>query len=189
MRAAGLVGTITGTPTCLACGICASGDRARGMPSKEAWFAETISAVDWRGSPWIGATSGRNMTRIRWHRTSGAPGLWRELDLAALPTTGLVLMIEPLCSTVSRGCACRLPERRTGSAAQRRTTTGAIRRVDAAGYLDTTPGKAVANGWWHDDSALAGSSESCTRGIHDRCWRIEGLPLSMAADDGIALPE
>ena len=158
------------------------------MPSKEAMVRRlNFCGVDWRSNRRGSAqTSGKTRKPNSIGANFGAPK-YGGLDLGSTTDlTGLVLMIEPLLDGEPWLCV-RLPAAGRGSAAQGGPRQGAVRRVEDAGYLDTTPGKAVSKRMVAQRlSALAEFFEIvCV--AYDR-WRIEDF-LSMAADDGIALPE
>ena len=162
---------------------------ARGMPSKEA-MVRRLNFCEWTGaeSPWISADIWKDAKaefdwrELRGRRAYGGLDLGSTTDL-----TGLVLMIEPLLDGEPWLCVpfAWLPDEDLQRKADHDKAPYVVWKTQ--GYLDTTPGKAVSKRMVAQRlSALAEFFEIvCV--AYDR-WRIEDF-LSMAADDGIALPE
>lgn len=162
---------------------------ARGMPSKEA-LVRRLNFCQWTdaSNPWISADIWLGAAReYDWRQFRGRRA-WAGLDLASTTDlAGLVLHIEP----VEEGEPWRLapfawlPEE------------GLLRKEEldrvpylawrAAGYLETTPGRAISKLVILKKLVELSSFFELQLVGYDR-WRIEDLK-SLAADNDIALPE
>lgn len=162
---------------------------AKGMPSKEA-IVRRLNFCQWTDaeSPWIsgevwkGAYQDFDWRDLRGRRAVVGLDLSSTTDL-----TGMVFLVEP----IEPGEPWKLvpfawlPD----IDLQRKADTDRVPYVlwKAEGYLDTTPGRAISKRVILQKlSAMCDFFEIIQCG-YDR-WRIEDL-LSMAADDGISLPD
>lgn len=162
---------------------------AKGMPSKEA-IVRRLNFCQWTDaeSPWIsfevwrGAEQKYDVEELRGRRAVAGLDLSSTTDL-----TGMVFLVEP----VTEGEPWRLvpyawlPD----VDLQRKADTDRVPYVQwkSMGLLQTTPGRAISKRVILQ--RLSGMCEffdviACA---YDR-WRIEDL-ISMAADDGISLPQ
>ena len=161
---------------------------ARGMPSKEA-MVRRLNFCEWTGAeaPWIsadvwkGAQLSFDWQQLRGRRVYGGLDLSSTQDL-----TGLVLLVEPLRPGEPWLLVpfAWLPDddlERKGE--QDRVPYVAWRD---AGYLNTTPGKAVSKRMVLQRLSALTEFFDVVAIAYDR-WRIEDLK-SMAADEGITLP-
>lgn len=162
---------------------------ARGMPSKEA-LVRRLNFCQWTDAvnPWISADIWLGAAREYDWRDFRGRRAWAGLDLASTTDlTGLVLYIEP----VEVGEPWRLapfawlPE----EGLQRKEELDRVPYLawKAAGYLETTPGKAISKLTVIKKLAELSSFFDLVLTGYDR-WRIEDLK-ALAADNEIELPE
>lgn len=162
---------------------------ARGMPSKEA-LVRRLNFCQWTDAvnPWISADIWLGAAREYDWRDFRGRRAWAGLDLASTTDlTGLVLYIEP----VEVGEPWRLapfawlPE----EGLQRKEELDRVPYLawKAAGYLETTPGKAISKLTVIKKLAELSSFFDLMLTAYDR-WRIEDL-MALAADNDIELPK
>ena len=162
---------------------------AKGMPSKEA-IVRRLNFCQWTDaeSPWIsgevwkGAYQDFDWRDLRGRRAVVGLDLSSTTDL-----TGMVFLVEPIEAGEPWKLVpfAWLPDVEL----QRKADADRVPYIQwrAEGYLDTTPGRAISKRVILQKlSAMCDFFEIIQCG-YDR-WRIEDL-LSMAADDGISLPE
>ena len=162
---------------------------ARGMPSKEA-LVRRLNFCQWTdatnpwisGDIWLGAARKYDWRDLRGRRA------WAALDLSSTTDlTGLVLYVEP----VEEGEPWRfvpfawLPE----EGLQRKEELDRVPYLAwvRAGYLETTPGKAISKLVVAKKLAELSSFFDIQASGYDR-WRIEDFK-SLAADNSVDLPE
>lgn len=162
---------------------------ARGMPSKEA-MVRRLNFCQWTGaeSPWISTDVWKKAGRsfdwrdLRGRRAYGGLDLSSTTDL-----TALVFFVEPVLDDEPWLMVpfAWLPE----DDLQRKEETDKVDYLQwkALGYLDTTPGRAISKRIVLQRLSSLCSFFDVVSVAYDR-WRMEDL-LSMAEDDGIALPE
>jgi len=162
---------------------------ARGMPSKEA-LVRRLNFCQWTDAtnPWISADIWLGAAReYDWREFRGRRA-WAGLDLSSTTDlTGLVLYIEP----VEPGEPWRLvpfawlPE----EGLQRKEELDRVPYLAwrAAGYLETTPGRAISKLVVIKKLVELSSFFELQTVGYDR-WRIEDLK-SLASDNDIQLPE
>lgn len=162
---------------------------ARGMPSKEA-LVRRLNFCQWTDAtnPWISADIWLGAAReYDWREFRGRRA-WAGLDLSSTTDlTGLVLYIEP----VEPGEPWRLvpfawlPD----EGLQRKEELDRVPYLAwrAAGYLETTPGRAISKLVVIKKLVELSSFFELQTVGYDR-WRIEDLK-SLAADNDIQLPE
>lgn len=162
---------------------------ARGMPSKEAGIRR-LNFCQWTDaeSPWIsyevwkGAEQQYDIEELRGRRAVAGLDLSSTTDL-----TGMVFLVEP----IKDGEPWRLvpfawlPD----VDLQRKADTDRVPYVQwkAEGYLETTPGRAISKRIILQKLSAMCEFFDVIACAYDR-WRIEDL-ISMAADDGITLPQ
>lgn len=162
---------------------------AKGMPSKEA-IVRRLNFCQWTDaeSPWIsgevwkGAYQDFDWRDLRGRRAVVGLDLSSTTDL-----TGMVFLVEPIEDGEPWKLVpfAWLPDVEL----QRKADSDRVPYIQwrAEGYLDTTPGRAISKRVILQKlSAMCDFFEIIQCG-YDR-WRIEDL-LSMAADDGISLPD
>jgi len=162
---------------------------ARGMPSKES-MVRRLNFCEWTGaeSPWISADIWKDARRdfdwreLRGRRAYGGLDLGSTTDL-----TGLVFLVEPVLDGEPWLVVpfAWLPDEDL----QRKSDSDRVPYVtwQTQGYLETTPGKAVSKRMVAQRLSALCEFFDVVCVAYDR-WRIEDF-LSMAADDGITLPE
>lgn len=161
---------------------------ARGMPSKEALvrrlnFCQWTDALNpWiSGDVWLGAARDYDWRALRGRRAWGGLDLSSTTDL-----TGLVLYVEPEKEGEPWQLVpfAWLPE----EGLQRKEEIDRVPYLAwrAAGYLETTPGRAISKLLIIKRLAELSSFFDLQLVGYDR-WRIEDLK-AMAADNDIALP-
>lgn len=161
---------------------------ARGMPSKEA-MVRRLNFCEWTGaeSPWISADVWRGAKADFDWESLRSRRAYAGLDLSSTQDlTGLVFLIEPLVAGEPWLLVpfAWLPDddlERKGE--QDRVPYEAWRD---AGYLFTTPGKAVSKRMVLQRLSALCEFFDVAAVAYDR-WRIEDLK-AMAADEGITLP-
>ena len=162
---------------------------AKGMPSKEA-IVRRLNFCQWTDaeSPWISGEVWRGAQRdFDWRDLRGRRAV-AGLDLSSTTDlTGMVFLVEPVEAGEPWLLVpfAWLPDVEL----QRKADTDRVPYIQwkAEGYLDTTPGRAISKRVILQKlSAMCDFFEIVACG-YDR-WRIEDL-MSMAADDGISLPE
>lgn len=162
---------------------------ARGMPSKEA-LVRRLNFCQWTDAtnPWISADVWLGAQReYDWRQFRGRRA-YAGLDLSSTTDlTGLVLYIEP----VEPGEPWRLvpfawlPEE--GLERKERADRVPYLAWKAAGYLETTPGRAISKLVVVKKLAELSSFFDLQGACYDR-WRIEDLK-ALAADNDVELPE
>lgn len=162
---------------------------ARGMPSKEALvrrlnFCQWTDAVNpWiSGDVWLGAKRDYDWRDLRGRRA------WAGLDLSSTTDlTALVLYVEPEDEGEPWRLVpfCWLPE----EGLQRKEELDRVPYLAwrAAGYLETTPGRAISKLIVIKKLVELSSFFDLQMTSYDR-WRIEDLK-ALAADNEIALPD
>jgi len=161
---------------------------ARGMPGKEA-LVRRLCFCEWTGAenPWISAdiwlTRGRE---YEWQQYAGRRA-WAGLDLSSTTDlTGLVLWIEPIEENEPWHLVpfCWLPD----EGLQRKEELDRVPYMAwrAAGYLDTTPGRAVSKLQVALKLAALAEIFEIQAVAFDR-WRIEDFK-ALAEDNGVTLP-
>lgn len=162
---------------------------ARGMPSKEALvrrlnFCQWTDAVNpWiSGDVWLGAKREYDWRDLRGRRA------WAGLDLSSTTDlTALVLCVEPIDDGEPWRLVpfCWLPE----EGLQRKEELDRVPYLAwrAAGYLETTPGRAISKLIVIKRLVELSSFFDLQMTSYDR-WRIEDLK-ALATDNDIALPE
>lgn len=162
---------------------------ARGMPSKEA-LVRRLNFCQWTdaSNPWISADIWLGAAREYDWRDLRGRRAWAGLDLSSTTDlTGLVLYVEP----VEEGEPWKLvpfawlPE----EGLQRKEELDRVPYLawKAAGYLETTPGKAISKLTVVKKLAELSSFFELQLVGFDR-WRIEDLK-ALAADNDVTLPE
>jgi phage terminase large subunit-like protein len=161
---------------------------ARGMPAKEA-IVRRLCFCEWTEAenPWISADTW--LTRgaeYEWQQYAGRRA-WAGLDLSSTTDlTGLVLWIEPVEDGEPWRLVpfCWLPD----DGLQRKEETDRVPYLAwrAAGYLDTTPGRAVSKLQVALKLAALAEMFDIQAVAFDR-WRIEDFK-ALAEDNGVTLP-
>jgi phage terminase large subunit-like protein len=161
---------------------------ARGMPSKEA-LVRRLCFCQWTEAenPWISADTW--MTRgepYDWQELKGRRA-WAGLDLSSTTDlTGLVLWVEPQHPDEPWRLVpfCWLPD----EGLQRKEEIDRVPYLAwrAAGYLDTTPGRAVSKLQVALHLARLAEHFEIQAVAFDR-WRIEDFK-ALASDNGVELP-
>lgn len=161
---------------------------ARGMPSKEA-LVRRLNFCQWTDAtnPWISADIWLGAQReYDWRQLRGRRA-WAGLDLSSTTDlTGLVLYVEP----VEPGEPWKLvpfawlPEE--GLERKERTDRVPYLAWKAAGYLETTPGRAISKLVVVKKLVELSGFFELQGACYDR-WRIEDLK-ALAADNDIELP-
>lgn len=161
---------------------------ARGMPAKEA-LVRRLCFCEWTEAenPWISADIW--LTRAAdydWQELKGRRA-WAGLDLSSTTDlTGLVLWIEPIEDGEPWRLVpfCWLPD----DGLQRKEELDRVPYLAwrAAGYLDTTPGRAVSKLQVALKLAQLAEHFDIQSVAFDR-WRIEDFK-ALAADNGVELP-
>ena len=161
---------------------------ARGMPAKEA-IVRRLNFCQWTAAinPWLSAhvwdpcQQSFTMAELRGRRAFGGLDLSSTTDL-----TAFVLLVEPEQpgGAWSILAWCWLPDEGLADRAQRdRVDYAAWKR---AGYLETTPGRAISK-----RAVLQRVAQICSefdvQGIAADRWRLEDFQ-QQATDDGISLP-
>ncbi|WP_232788455.1 terminase large subunit [Macromonas nakdongensis] len=162
---------------------------ARGMPGKEA-LVRRLNFCQWTdaANPWISADVWLGVQReFDWRELRGRRA-WAGLDLSSTTDlTGLVLYVEP----EAEGEPWRLvpfgwlPEEDLDRKEDKDRVPYTAWR--AAGYLETTPGRAISKLAVLKRLVELGEFFDLQSVAYDR-WRIEDLK-ALAADNDIALPE
>lgn len=161
---------------------------ARGMPAKEA-LVRRLCFCQWTEAenPWISADIWLSRgTEYEWQQYAGRRA-WAGLDLSSTTDlTGLVLWIEPEHEGEPWRLApfCWLPE----EGLQRKEEIDRVPYLawKAAGYLSTTPGRAVSKLQVAKKLAELAAIFDIQSVAFDR-WRIEDFK-SLAADNDVNLP-
>ncbi len=161
---------------------------ARGMPSKEA-LVRRLCFCQWTEAenPWISADVWLNRGQeYDWQELKGRRA-WAGLDLSSTTDlTGLVLWIEPIAPGEPWRLVpfCWLPD----EGLQRKEEIDRVPYLAwrAAGYLETTPGRAVSKLQVAIRLAQLAEHFDIQTVAFDR-WRIEDFK-ALAADNDIALP-
>lgn len=162
---------------------------AKGMPSKEA-MVRRLNFCQWTGaeSPWLSqeiwksAQQEFDVADLRGRRAVAGLDLSSTTDL-----TGLVFFVEP----ISEGEPWKmvpyawLPD--IGLDEKEKKDSVPYGQWKAEGYLDTTPGRAISKRMILQKLSAMCDYFEVVAVAYDR-WRIEDL-LSLAADEGISLPE
>jgi len=161
---------------------------ARGMPAKEA-IVRRLNFCQWTAAinPWLSAhvwdpcQQSFTVAQLRGRRAFGGLDLSSTTDL-----TAFVLLVEPEHpgGAWSILAWCWLPDEGLADRAQRdRVDYAAWKR---AGYLETTPGRAISK-----RAVLQRVAQICSefdvQGIAADRWRLEDFQ-QQATDDGISLP-
>lgn len=161
---------------------------ARGMPAKEA-IVRRLNFCQWTAAinPWLSAhvwdpcQQSFTVAQLRGRRAFGGLDLSSTTDL-----TAFVLLVEPEQpgGAWSILAWCWLPDEGLADRAQRdRVDYAAWKR---AGYLETTPGRAISK-----RAVLQRVAQICSefdvQGIAADRWRLEDFQ-QQATDDGISLP-
>lgn len=161
---------------------------ARGMPGKEA-LVRRLCFCEWTEAenPWISAETWLSRGReYDWQQYSGRRA-WAGLDLSSTTDlTGLVLWIEPEEENEPWRLVpfCWLPD----EGLQRKEETDRVPYLawKSAGYLDTTPGRAVSK--LQVALKLAELADQFEiQGVAFDRWRIEDFK-ALAEDNGVTLP-
>lgn len=162
---------------------------ARGMPSKEA-LVRRLCFCQWTQSDnaWISADIWLKASReYDWREMRGRRA-WAGLDLSSTTDlTGLVLWVEPEQDGKPWRLVpfCWLPEE--GLLRKEETDRVPYSAWRAAGYLETTPGRAVSK--LHVALRLAEVADLFDlQGVAYDRWRIEDFK-ALASDNGVTLPE
>lgn len=161
---------------------------ARGMPSKEA-LVRRLCFCEWTEAenPWISADIWLSRAaEYDWQRYAGRRA-WAGLDLSSTTDlTGLVLWIEPAEENEPWRLVpfCWLPD----DGLQRKEELDRVPYLAwrAAGYLDTTPGRAVSKLQVALKLATLAEIFDIQAVAFDR-WRIEDFK-ALAEDNGVVLP-
>lgn len=161
---------------------------ARGMPSKEA-LVRRLNFCQWTdaSNPWISADIWLGAAReFDWRDLRGRRA-WAGLDLGSTTDlTGLVLYVEPVNSGDPWHLVpfAFLPD----EGLQRKEELDRVPYLSwrAAGYLETTPGRAISKLVIVKKLVELSSFFELQIVGYDR-WRIEDLK-AMASDNGITLP-
>jgi phage terminase large subunit-like protein len=161
---------------------------ARGMPAKEA-IVRRLNFCQWTAAinPWLSAhvwepcQHAFTVAQLRGRRAYGGLDLSSTTDL-----TAFVLLVEPETPGGAWSILpwCWLPDEGLADRAQRdRVDYAAWKR---AGYLETTPGRAISK-----RAVLQRVAQICSefdvQGIAADRWRLEDFQ-QQATDDGISLP-
>lgn len=162
---------------------------ARGMPSKEA-LVRRLNFCQWTdaSNPWISADIWLGAARQYDWRDLRGRRAWVGLDLSSTTDlTGLVLYVEPVVEGEPWKLVpfCWLPE----EGLQRKEELDRVPYLAwrTAGYLETTPGRAISKLTVVKRLAELSSFFDLQMVGYDR-WRIEDLK-ALAADNDVALPE
>lgn len=162
---------------------------ARGMPSKEA-LVRRLNFCQWTDAtnPWISADIWLGAARQYDWRDLRGRRAWVGLDLSSTTDlTGLVLYVEPVVEGEPWKLVpfCWLPE----EGLQRKEELDRVPYLAwrTAGYLETTPGKAISKLTVVKRLAELSSFFDLQLVGYDR-WRIEDLK-ALAADNEVTLPE
>ena len=161
---------------------------ARGMPGKEA-LVRRLCFCEWTEAenPWISADTWLSRGReYDWQQYAGRRA-WAGLDLSSTTDlTGLVLWIEPVEEDEPWRLVpfCWLPD----DSLQRKEEIDRVPYLAwrAAGYLDTTPGRAVSKLQVALKLASLAEIFEIQAVAFDR-WRIEDFK-ALAEDNGVTLP-
>jgi phage terminase large subunit-like protein len=162
---------------------------ARGMPSKEA-LVRRLNFCQWTDAtnPWISADIWLGAARQYDWRDLRGRRAWVGQDLSSTTDlTGLVLYVEPVVEGEPWKLVpfCWLPE----EGLQRKEELDRVPYLAwrTAGYLETTPGKAISKLTVVKRLAELSSFFDLQLVGYDR-WRIEDLK-ALAADNEVTLPE
>ena len=164
-------------------------NEARGMPSKEA-LVRRLNFCQWTdaANPWISADVWLDAaSEFDWRELRGRRA-WGGLDLSSTTDlTGLVLYVEPEKEGEPWHLVpfAWLPE----DGLDRKEETDRVPYLSwrAAGYLHTTPGRAISKLTVLKKLVELSSFFDLQGVAYDR-WRIEDLK-ALASDNGIELPE